>query len=146
MSPLRATQLLLMALLSIVAATTSANGEVFSVGGFAQAPPKSGIAQISGCIAKQYECPACPPEVNCKPCMGSNVLLSDRSEVLKSYPDEGNYVVVFTENPRKLSLGKCYLLTVEITDRKTTSYNVQDLRLKNAVEGGTPAERPPGVR
>lgn len=146
MSPWQAIKFLLMAPLSIVAITTSANGEVFSVGEFVQAAPKGGMAQIAGCIAKLYECPVCPPELTCKPCMGTNVLLSDRSEELESYPDSGNYLVVFTETPHKLSLGKCYLLTVEITDRKTTGYNVQDLRLKNAVERGTPAERPPSAR
>jgi hypothetical protein len=66
--------------------------------------------------------------------MGNNVLVSDTAQAFESYPAGGDYVVVFTDYPQKLTLGAKYVLTVEVQRSKTTGYEINDLKLKGAVE------------
>jgi hypothetical protein len=108
--------------------------EVLSVADFRRLAPAKGKFEVSGYIAKQYKCSPCPQEAICKPCMGNNVLLSEADELLQTYPSTGNYLVIFTDEPEKLSLGKPYLLKVEVLQTNTTGYQLQDLRLVSAFE------------
>jgi hypothetical protein len=112
-----------------------------SVAQFRQLAPAEGEFEISGYIAKQYKCPACPPGATCKPCMKSNVLLSQVNELLQVYPSAGNYLVIFTDEPEKLLLGKSYVLKVEVLKNVTTGPGLHDLRLKSAVEQTNPADK-----
>ena len=109
--------------------------DVLSVAQFRQLAPTSGEHEISGYIAKRYRCPLCPAGAVCKPCMGNNVLVSQANELHTSYPSAGEFLVVFTDAPERLSIGKKYSLTVEVLESQTTGYGVRDLKLKSAAEG-----------
>ena len=118
-----------------------ARGDSSSVGQFRKLAHPRGEFQISGYVVKQYSCPPCPAGALCKPCMRNNVLISDAKELSAGFPEQGNYLVVFTEEPENLVLGKFYKMTVEVVEGKTSRHGEHDLILKNAVEQTKPQIR-----
>lgn len=125
---------IILSILSLLGIVEGSFADRLSVSEFRQRNPETGIFTITGYIAKQYVCPPCPPHANCKPCAEDQVLVSQVNQVLAEFPQNGNYLVVFTENPEKLRLGSLYAMTIEVLSSKSTGYGVHDLRLKEAVE------------
>ncbi|MDP2653425.1 MAG: hypothetical protein Q8Q08_05270 [Candidatus Omnitrophota bacterium] len=68
-----------------------------------------------GYVVFQYQCPPCPPPDQCKPCMESNIIISENNVIRRNYSDlSDTELLVFTDNAEKLELGKRYYFVVSI--------------------------------
>lgn len=94
--------------------------------------PKSGFFGIEGYVAKIYECPPCPPDSVCKPCMREHLVISEKKKILKNYPIAKTDLIVFTNNSRSFEIGKKYNFIVMATDKKTTGEAINDFEIVNS--------------
>jgi hypothetical protein len=113
-----------------VAAAAPATRDPLTVAEVAALRPAEGEILVRGWVVYAYACPACPPGVQCKPCMDDNVVLSDERRRVASYqqvrPDE---VVVFAPSSAGLVVGERYTMRVRVLPRRTTSAPMNDLGL-----------------
>ncbi len=116
--------------LSLFLGALSVRAEPLSIQEFRQRAPSTGEFELLGYVAKQQLCPPCPAGIACKPCMHNSILVSSVSEVLSEYPSAGEYLVIFTDDPKGLELGKRYIFTVEVLNTQSTGYGSNDLRLR----------------
>ena len=91
---------------------------------------KRGEYQTEGYVIKTYICPPCPPRAQCKPCMmNTNIVISEVNKSLNSYELTDKDIILFTRDAAPFEIGKKYLFTIKITDRKTTSEPLNDIEL-----------------
>lgn len=68
-----------------------------------------------GYVVYKYECPPCVPPNECKPCMGENVVISEKNNNLENYNGVGETeLIIYAENTDKLELVKKYYFIVSI--------------------------------
>lgn len=125
--------LIFLAFISWILPALSETKEL-TISEFQKINPKKGAFKILGYIAKQYSCPPCSQDRQCKPCMRNNILVSSNSERLLSYPNSGEYLIIFAEYPEKLSQNKSYYFNVEVLQGNSTGYKTNDLQLISALE------------
>lgn len=94
-----------------------------------QKAPSQGEFLLRGYVSKIYTCPPCPPGVTCKPCVGDNIVLSEKKRVLDSYKLQEGDLVIFVKKPSEFRLGKRYLCKVKVLSSRTTSSEMNDLEL-----------------
>ena len=91
---------------------------------------KQSTFKITGYVIKKYTCPPCPSNMQCKPCMSNNIVISENNQIIDSYSLVGkNEMILFYNNPNQLSLGKKYIFVIKVVDRKTTHQKIKDLLL-----------------
>lgn len=119
--------------LSVLCVSLSINAEdlntSMNIAQFRALNATSGAYQVEGYVAKQYQCPPCPLDVQCKPCMRNNVLLAEVPESLELYPERGNYLIVFTEHPELLQKEVHYRVKLKVLTQKTTQHGGNDVEL-----------------
>ncbi len=82
-----------------------------------------------GYIVKIYECPRCPPGSYCKMCMGKNIVISEDNKKLKLYDLTEKDMIIFADNTKQFNLGEKYKFSIQITDYKSTSESMNDIKL-----------------
>jgi hypothetical protein len=92
-------------------------------------PQQSGIYLTEGYVVRKYECPPCPPEDQCKPCMRSNIVISENDILLDTYNISDTELLVFTEDTKKFETGKKYKFLIKFLDTRSTSGPVNDVEL-----------------
>ena len=89
-----------------------------------------GTYYTSGYVVKKYECPPCPSLANCKPCMANNIVISEKNKRLDDYNRlTENDLIVFVEDIKPFEAGKMYRFLIQITDAKTTSQFINNVKL-----------------
>lgn len=91
----------------------------------------SGNFNIEGYVVEIETCPPCPlnPAAGvCQPC-SDNVVISENNILLKTYLITEKELIVFMENPERLELGKKYMFSVKILNRKSTAGPINDVEL-----------------
>ena len=83
--------------------------------------------KIAGYVIETYKCPPCPPNAQCKPCLGNHIIITDNAS-------EKNLVLIkrlriFTDNPKQFELKKKYLFTVKIRGKIETGHQIEDVEL-----------------
>lgn len=91
--------------------------------------PGKGIFETQGFVVNITDCPACPPDANCKPCMAENVVISEENKVLETYDLTDSDLIIFTKKSEDFKKGTEYKYKIKITDKKTTSANLNDVEL-----------------
>ncbi|KKR11828.1 MAG: hypothetical protein UT39_C0002G0009 [Candidatus Woesebacteria bacterium GW2011_GWA1_39_21] len=108
---------------------TTQNFNFYSINDIKQKSLASGTYNTEGYVVKQYECPFCPQETQCKPCMRDNIVISENNKLLDTYILTNNEIVVFANNPKQFELGKKYSFSVKILDHKSTDEPINDIEL-----------------
>lgn len=96
--------------------------------------PKEGLFEIVGYVVSKYQCPPCPPQDQCKPCMKEHVVVSSSPEMLRSYPPRSDCVIVFTYEVESIKVGTRYKMQVRVLDHRGTGTLTNDLALQNYTE------------
>ena len=76
--------------------------------------------RTDGFVIKIYNCPPCPQGVNCKPCMGNNIIISTHNKALDYSQLSSNELIVFTEHPHKFEVGNKYEFLIELANKKSS--------------------------
>ncbi len=103
--------------------------EEASISSLKQKAPNEGEFLLRGYVSKIYTCPPCPPGATCKPCIGDNIVLSEKKKVIDSYRLEEGDLVIFVKKPSEFRLGKRYLCKIKVLSSRTTSSKMNDLEL-----------------
>lgn len=88
-----------------------------------------GIYETEGFVAKIYTCPKCPPNAVCKPCMKDNIVVSEESRPRDTYDLSDKEIIIFTNQTKSFERSNKYFLKIKITDKKTTSEQINDVEL-----------------
>lgn len=107
----------------------SSTSQVLIISDYLKLSPNSGTHKVSGYVAKHSVCPECPTGAHCKPCMPDSILLSENEEKLSTYPTKGNYLVIFTKNPKQLNLKQKYLITFKVLPSVSSNYGKHDMEM-----------------
>ena len=83
--------------------------------------------KIAGYVIETYKCPPCPPNAQCKPCLGNHIVITNKA-------DQKNLSMIkllriFTDNPKQFELKKKYLFTVKIRGKIETGHAIEDVDL-----------------
>ena len=62
---------------------------------------------IKAFVNNIYNCPVCPPGMQCKPCIGNHIMVSDSLNSKKQFR-------VFVKEPGKFSIGEKYILLIHL--------------------------------
>lgn len=103
--------------------------EMIKISELKRRKPATGYFNIEGYLVKIYKCPPCPPGVNCKPCMGDNIVVSELDQLKESYDLTEKDLIIFVTNPDQFIRGKRYYFSFGVTDRRTTNEALNDLNL-----------------
>ncbi len=96
--------------------------------------PKLGEYQIRGFVVYTYTCPRCPEDVQCKPCMGNNIVISDNSKLLENYSGlSDKTVIVFVPDASKFILGKKLSLNIRIKQVSNVNQGLSELELVSVI-------------
>ncbi len=114
--------------------TVSVSGKVLTISELNKQKPEKGTFEIKGFVAKIYTCPPCPPDAQCKPCMKNNIVVSEENKNSDSYDLTDKEIIIFTNKTESFAAGKQYQFTINITDTKTTSANLNDIELIDSNE------------
>lgn len=74
------------------------------------------IYDIDGYVVKKYECPPCPADSVCKPCMRGNIVVSKNRFILDTYNLTDSEQIIYTDDHRQLKLLGKYRFTVRSID------------------------------
>ena len=89
-----------------------------------------GTYQTEGYVIQKYDCPPCPENAMCKPCMGARIVIS---EAAKEIAQDGQLtekdLIVFVEDTALVELGKKYRFLLQVLDVKTTQQPVNNVKL-----------------
>jgi hypothetical protein len=92
-----------------------------------------------GYVVFKYVCPPCPEGSLCKPCMGENVVISEKNDPLSDYNGVGGTeLILFAQHTEALRLGQKYYFVVSSKADAGSEH----------VEGGTwwqEGEAPPAI-
>lgn len=94
--------------------------------------PMTGTFETKGFVVKITDCPACPPDAICKPCMAENILVSEEYKKLDKYDLTDKELIIFTKDSEEFEVGKEYNFKVKITDKRSTSAELNDVQLASA--------------
>jgi len=61
--------------------------------------------------------------------MGNNFLFSEKPEILENYPENGAYLIVFTDFPENIKMLIKTIITVNVTSSETTRMGHKDLKM-----------------
>jgi hypothetical protein len=100
-----------------------------SISNLKSIPLQSSIYYTEGYIVYRYECPPCPANDQCKPCMRNNIVISEKSTPLKSYDLSDTELLIFTDNPQQFELGKKYKFLIRLPETKSTSEPLNNFEL-----------------
>jgi len=89
----------------------------------------SGTYNTEGFVVKIYTCPPCPKDAVCKMCMENNIVISENNKILETYSLTEKELIIFVENPKQFELSKKYTFSINITNDKTTSTDINDIKL-----------------
>jgi len=92
-------------------------------------PLQPSIYYTEGYVVYGYECPPCPANDQCKPCMRNNIVISEKSTLLESYDLSDSELLIFTDNTQQFELGKKYRFLIRLLETKSTSEPLNDLEL-----------------
>ena len=88
----------------------------------------SGIYNVEAFVVKKYNCPTCPKDAICKPCMKKNIVISETSELLKNYKLSEKEMILFVDTPEKFQLGKKYSFTIKFLESRSTEEPLNDIQ------------------
>ncbi len=93
--------------------------------------PEFGVYTVVGYVVKIYECPPCPPDAYCKPCMPPNIVISERNSELAQYALTNQELLVFTtqEQSDELRMDRPYRFLLQVLDVKTTDQAINNVKL-----------------
>lgn len=94
----------------------------------------SGIYYTDGYVIKKYTCPPCPSGALCKPCMGSNIVISESDKIIQEYNLTNSEIILFTNNPEKFELGKKYQFNINILENRTTTEPINNIEIIDYAE------------
>lgn len=104
----------------------------FTISELNKQKPDKGIFETKGFVAKVYTCPPCPPDAQCKPCMGNNIVISEENKSLDNYDLTEKEMIIFTVKAKEFTKGKKYNFKVKIINSNKTSANLNDAELISA--------------
>src|SRR3989338_1088230 len=61
----------------------------------------SGNYNTEGYVVKIYECPSCPADALCKPCMRDNIVISENNKIIDQYNLTETDLIVFVDEPKQ---------------------------------------------
>ena len=68
-----------------------------------------------GYVVFKYQCPPCPADAMCEPCMENNVIISEKNELKENYNGlTDKELILYTDKSGELELGKKYFFVVSI--------------------------------
>ena len=85
--------------------------------------------EVTGYVVKKYQCPICPPDKKCKPCMKENIVISDQNKQLNLYTLSNKELIIFTRKIESFDLGVKYTFVLRKTDQASTNETFNDLEL-----------------
>jgi hypothetical protein len=71
-----------------------------------------GSFRIEGFIINIYKCPPCPAPMQCKPCLGDHVVVTDNVD--EKDPALIKRLRIFTDKPEKFEMKKKYSFVVKV--------------------------------
>ena len=88
---------------------------------------------VEGFVATVYACPPCPPNADCKPCIGDFVVLAE-DDLAGGAPDPRSERVmrVFVENPRAFESGRRYRVMLRVRGPTDPGRRIDDAVLIGA--------------
>ena len=98
-----------------------------------QLAPPQGWFRIEGFAIDRFDCPPCPPEAVCAPCMGNRLTISEKVERPERYRRPARQLIVNAGHlsaEETFSLGRRYSFLIHVTAR---SYSGDELRTVNLV-------------
>jgi len=110
---------------------TSSNSDIifYPISEIKQRNLTTGIFNTEGFVVKIYTCPPCPKDAVCKMCMENNIVISENNKILETYSLTEKELIIFVENPKQFELSKKYTFSINITNDKTTSTDINDIKL-----------------
>ena len=82
---------------------------------------------VEGFVASVYACPPCPPNADCKPCIGDFVVLTeDKSAGGVPDPRSDRVMRVFVENPRAFETGLRYRVMLRLRGPADPARRIDD--------------------
>ena len=89
----------------------------------------SGTYTTEGYVVKIYQCPVCREKELCKPCMGNNIIISEKNKLLNSYKVGFSELIIFSDDVSQFKLGEKYRFLFQMLDAKTTSQITNNVKL-----------------
>jgi len=83
--------------------------------------------KIEGYVIQTYKCPPCPPRMQCKPCIGNHIVVTDNVE-------EKNAALIkrlriFTDKPEQFELKKMYSFVVKVRGKVREGHAIEEVDL-----------------
>lgn len=91
--------------------------------------PSYGTHEVVGYVVKIYECPPCPKEAQCKPCMPDHIVIAERRSRFAEYVLTDREMIVFVDDVQGLRLNKKYRFLVRILNVKTMDQIINNPKL-----------------
>ncbi len=110
-------------------AENHSNSKTESLGGI-----KYKTYDIDRYVVKKYECPPCPADSVCKPCMRGNIVVSMNRFILYTYNLTDSEQIIYTDDHRQLKLLGKYRFTVRSIEPRTLNISENETYLVSYVE------------
>lgn len=99
----------------------SSDATFYTIQELNQEPVQPGTYNTEGFAVKLYDCPPCPRGAVCKPCMGSNIVLSENKLPIETYNQlTSDELIVFVDRAEQFEIGSKYLMTIQVLERNST--------------------------
>jgi len=86
-----------------------------------------GPFRIEGFVIQTYKCPPCPAGMQCKPCLGDHIVVTDNVD--EKDPGLIKRLRIFTGKPEQFALKKKYSFTVKVRGKRQTGHAVEEVDL-----------------
>lgn len=85
----------------------------------------AGPFRIVGYVIDVYRCPPCPERMQCKPCLGDHVIVTDNID--EKDPALIKRLRIFTDKPEQFELKKKYLFTAKVRGKMLKGQPIYDV-------------------
>ena len=87
-----------------------------------------GPFKIEGYVIQTYKCPPCPPGMQCKPCLGDHIVVTD--DVDEKDPAQIKRLRIFTSKPEQFELmKKKYSFLVKVRGKLPKDRAIEEVEL-----------------
>ena len=86
-----------------------------------------GEFKMVGFVIQTYKCPPCPPQMQCKPCLGDHIVITDNID--EKDPALIQRLRIFTDKPEQFELKKKYTFTVKVRGKVQKGRAIEDVDL-----------------
>lgn len=123
------TLLLMVTLSPAVFAQERSEPQVYRISELNALNPPFGTYEVSGYVVKIYECPPCPEDARCKPCMPGHIVIAERRSRFAEYVLTDKEMIVFVDDPGSLRVNRKYRFLIQILNVKSADQVLNNPKL-----------------